>query len=47
MRRAHRRAHRLIWLLLAGLLPAVLLLSLVFRPIGPIEAPQIQLSPPK
>jgi hypothetical protein len=36
-----------VWLLLAGLLPAIIVLSLVLRPIGPVEAPQIQLSPPK
>lgn len=47
MRNGHRRAHRAIWLLLAGLLPAVVLLSLALRPIGPAEAPQIRLAPPK
>jgi hypothetical protein len=36
-----------VWLLLAGLLPAVVVLSLVLRPVGPIEAPQIRLAPPK
>jgi len=44
MRLAHRRTHRVVWLLLLGLLPAVVVLSLVLRPIGPAEAPQIQLS---
>jgi hypothetical protein len=34
-------------MLLMGLLPAIILLSLVLRPIGPTEAPQIQLAPPK
>ena len=47
MTRAHQRAHRMLWLLLACLLTAVPLLALAFRPIGPTEAPQIQLAPPK
>jgi hypothetical protein len=47
MRRRHRSAHRMIWVMLAGVLPAIVLLSLAFRPTGPTEAPQIQLSPPK
>jgi hypothetical protein len=47
MRRRHRATHRTIWLLLAGLLPAIIVLSLVLRPIGPTEAPPIQLAPPK
>jgi hypothetical protein len=47
VRRAHRRAHRVIWLVLACLLPLVVLLSLAARPIGPTEAPQIRLAPPK
>ncbi len=47
MRRVHRQAHRVIWLVFACALPAIILLSLAFRPTGPAEAPQIQLSPPK
>jgi hypothetical protein len=48
MKRRHRGAHRIIWFVLAGLLPAVVLFSLALRPIGPTEAPQIQLPrPPK
>ncbi len=47
MRRAHIRAHRAIWLLLAVLMPAIVVVSAVLRPIGPDEAPQIQLAPPK
>ena len=47
MKRRHRAAHRLIWTVLAGLLPAIVLLSLALRPTGPTEAPQIQLPPPK
>ena len=47
MRRRHRDTHRLIWIVLAGLLPAVVLLSLALRPVGPVESPQIQLAPPK
>jgi hypothetical protein len=47
MRRRHRDTHRAIWFVLAGLLPAIILLSLLLRPVGPTEAPQIQLMPPK
>ncbi|MGA3004232.1 MAG: hypothetical protein ABSE20_21170 [Acetobacteraceae bacterium] len=47
MRRRHRDVHRVAWLALAFLLPAIVLLSLMLRPIGPTEAPQIQLAPPK
>jgi hypothetical protein len=47
MRRRHRDTHRVVWLLLAGLLPAIIVASLVLRPVGPTEAPQIQLAPPK
>jgi hypothetical protein len=47
MRRRHRDVHRVTWFVLAGLLPAIVALSLILRPIGPTEAPQIQLAPPK
>jgi hypothetical protein len=47
MKRRHRSAHRTIWLILAGLLPAIVLLCLIFRPSGPIESPPVQLAPPK
>jgi hypothetical protein len=47
MRRRHRAVHRVGWLVLAFLLPAVVLVSLMLRPVGPTEAPQIQLAPPK
>ena len=47
MRRRHRQTHRVIWIVLSGLLPAIVLVSLALRPIGPTEAPQIQLAPPK
>ena len=47
MRRRHRVTHRAIWLVLAGVLPAIVLLSLALRPTGPTEAPQIRLAPPK
>jgi len=43
----HGDAHRVIWLVLAGLLPAVVLLALVLRPVGPTEAPQIRLALPR
>jgi hypothetical protein len=47
MRRRHREVHRMAWLVLVFLLPAVVLVSLMLRHIGPTEAPQIQLAPPK
>jgi uncharacterized membrane protein YhaH (DUF805 family) len=47
MRRRHRDAHRATWLVLAFLLPAIVLLSLTLRPVGPTEAPQVQLAAPK
>lgn len=46
MRRRHRAAHRLIWLALAVLLPAAVLLPLALRTGGPLEAPAIRLAPP-
>jgi hypothetical protein len=45
MRRRHRAAHRVIWVVLAALLPATALLALALRPSGPIEAPAIRLGP--
>jgi len=47
MRAGHRTAHRVIWLIFAGLLPAIILVSLALRPSGPTESPQIQFLPPK
>jgi hypothetical protein len=47
MRRRHRRVHRIAWLVLAVLLPCVLIAALVTRPSGPVEAPAIQLAPPR
>jgi hypothetical protein len=47
MRRRHREVHRTSWLVLVLLLPAIVLLSLMLRPIGPTEAPQVQLAAPK
>ena len=47
MTRAHRAAHRYMWLMLAVLLPLTVLGALVSRPSGPTEAPQLQLAPPK
>lgn len=46
MRRRHRAAHRMIWVVLAVALPLVLFGSLVARRNGPNEAPAIQLSAP-
>jgi hypothetical protein len=34
-------------MLLVCVLPAIVLLALMLRPVGPTEAPQIQLAPPK
>jgi hypothetical protein len=47
MRRRHRDVHRRTWLVLVFVLPAIVLLSLMLRPVGPTESPQIQLAPPK
>lgn len=47
MRRRHRDVHRMTWRVMALLLPAIVAVSLVLRPIGPTEAPQIQLAAPK
>ena len=45
MRQAHRRAHALIWPVMAVLLPAILVLSLALRRGGPEEAAPVRLSP--
>lgn len=44
MQRRHRAAHRVIWLVLAVLLPAILIGAMSVRRNGPIEAPQVRLS---
>jgi hypothetical protein len=41
MRRAHRRAHLGLWLLLAALLPLGLVLALAFRPGSPPPEPAL------
>lgn len=46
MRRAHRRAHRFGWLLLAILLPLVLLGAMAARRVGPLEAASVRVAPP-
>ena len=46
MRRAHRRAHRRIWLGLAVLLPLLLLGAMALRQNGPTEAAPVRLAPP-
>ena len=46
MRRAHKAAHRRIWLVLVVLLPMIVAGALISRPVGPLEAPQIRLAPP-
>ena len=43
MLRRHRTAHRLIWGVLAVLLPLALLGVLALRRNGPLEAPSIRL----
>ncbi len=47
MQRRHRRVHHLAWLALAILLPGVLIVALALRPSGPLEAPAVQLAPPR
>ena len=47
MRRGHRAVHRRIWLVLAFLLPAVMIVSMALRRVGPLESPAVQLSPPQ
>jgi hypothetical protein len=37
----------MIWLVLAWLLPAIILIAVILRQTGPVEVPQIQLSAPK
>jgi hypothetical protein len=47
MRRRHRIAHRRIWLVLAVLLPAILIIAMTIRRDGPFETPAIRLAAPK
>ena len=47
MRRRHRQVHRALWLLLALLLPAAVIVPLALRPSGPLETAPEQLMPPK
>ena len=37
MKRAHRSAHRLIWLLLAPVLAAIIVIALEVRPDAPVN----------
>ena len=37
MKRAHRSAHRLIWLLLAPVLTAIIIVALQVRPTAPVN----------
>jgi hypothetical protein len=46
MRRAHRRTHRRVWIALAFILPAVVLISLAARRTGPIEAASVRIAAP-
>jgi hypothetical protein len=45
--RRQRAAHRRVWVALAAILPLILLGGLVLRQGGPLEAPAMQLEPPK
>ena len=47
MRRRHRSVHRAVWLVLSVLLPVILIGALIVRRDGPLEAPAIQLAPPR
>lgn len=47
MQRRHRAAHRMIWLILAILLPLVLIGAMSIRRDGPLEAPAIRLAAPQ
>lgn len=47
MRRRHRQMHRVIWTVLAVLLPGILLAALAIRPSGPTETAPVLLAPPK
>ncbi len=47
MQRLHRQAHARIWMVLALLLPAIIVLALVIRQNGPTEAPPVRLSAPQ
>ncbi len=46
MQRRHRRAHRRIWMVLAGFMPLILLFALALRHAGPHDAPPQLLAPP-
>jgi len=46
MRRHHRAMHRMVWTILAVLLPVILLGAMSIRRDGPFEAPAIRLAPP-
>ena len=43
MRRRHRRAHRIAWMVLAVALPLALLVPLALRPSGPRETVPLRL----
>jgi hypothetical protein len=47
MRRRHRSVHRAAWSVLLILLPAILIAAMAIRRDGPLEAPAIQLAPPR
>lgn len=47
MRRRHRTAHRAVWIALAVVLPLILIVAMTVRRNGPLEAPAIQLAPPR
>lgn len=46
MQRAHRAAHRRIWIVLAILIPAILIGAMLVRQANPENEPAVRLAPP-
>jgi hypothetical protein len=46
-RRRHRATHRIVWVILAVLLPVILIGAMSIRRDGPLEAPAIRLAAPR
>jgi len=47
MQRRHRATHRIVWVILAVLLPVILIGAMSIRRDGPLEAPAIRLAAPQ
>lgn len=47
MKRAHRKAHAILWRFIAIALPLVLIAALVMRQSEPADRPAIRLDPPE